>query len=245
MSNGFDGADYSNTNNNDKLNEEIYNSQNNNGFNGVNDEQNNQKINVKPVNVIPVVNPEPVNVIPVVNPEPVNVIPVVNPEPVNVIPVVNPEPVNVIPVVNPEPIHVEPQVVIHQRKKQIKKKEYLGGENINEVYLSVNFNEMIQNFDKIEIKVLTKDQGWASVDDSSSWFDLRITNPNGEVLAKKDRIIENFKVENYEKKKFKVKRNDKNLGEFMKDGNRLELVARSQYQGWEIHVEKATIHFDD
>ena len=31
----------------------------------------------------------------------------------------------------------------------------------------------------------------------------------------------------------------------MKDGNRLELVARSQYQGWEIHVEKATIHFDD
>lgn len=131
------------------------------------------------------------------------------------------------------------------RVKVVKNKEYLGGQDMNKVYLSATFNSMIEDFKKIVIKCHTKDQGWASVNDSASWFDLRIVNPDGVILAQKDRIITNLKVKEYEKKKFVVERNDDELGFHMSGGNRLELVARSQYPGWEIHVKQASIKFHD
>jgi hypothetical protein len=230
MSNGFDDGSSEVQN----VINELNNDQNKNAFDSTLD----QEIKVEPVNVIPVVVNEPVNVIPVVINEPVNVIPIVNP-------------------VSVEPVHVnvEPQVPVnnthhshnhsHKRKKDVKNKEYLGGENLNQVYLSANFNEMIEDFKEIKIKLLTKDQGWASVPDSNSWFDLRITNSNGQVLAEKHRIVQNHTVTDYQKKKFELKRNDHDLGAFMNGDNRLELVARSQYPGWEIHVKKASMKFDD
>jgi hypothetical protein len=100
---------------------------------------------------------------------------------------------------------------------------------------------MTDNFKEIEIIVETKDQGWASVQDSNSYFDLRLTK-DGTLISQKQRIISNYKESSFKRKTFVLKKNDPFICD-LTFGNTLELVARSEYPGWQNYVRYAKINF--
>lgn len=67
---------------------------------------------------------------------------------------------------------------------------------------------------------------------------------NGNLLAEKTRIIENFREEEYTNKVYVIRRNDLELRKFMAGENILQLVVRSQYAGWENYVCEAEMVFN-
>jgi len=120
----------------------------------------------------------------------------------------------------------------------------ISGENLNFVYLKTKFKDFNPNFSKIIINLLTKDQGSASVPDSYSYFNLRIVDINGNLLAEKQRIIENYKDGDYKSKSFTIERDDETFSKIMCGDNVLQLVARSQYQAWKNFVKFGEIKFE-
>lgn len=129
-------------------------------------------------------------------------------------------------------------------KTEVSNNALIHGQNLNYVYLSAKLSEMIQNYQRIVISVETRDQGWASVSDSNSFFDLRITDCNNNLLAEKNRIIENYRESDYKMKTFILNRNDSTLGQFLNSNNNIILVARSQYPGWENYIKSAKFIFE-
>lgn len=129
-------------------------------------------------------------------------------------------------------------------KTTVSSTQEIHGENLNYVYLKANFSDFTPNFSKILVNVSTRDQGWASVQDSSSFFDLRVVDKNGKLLAEKGRVITNFKNAEYTTKTFTLNRNDQQLGEFLHGENTLQLVVRSEYPGWMNYVKFGEFKFE-
>jgi len=129
-------------------------------------------------------------------------------------------------------------------KTNVTSSQQIQGENLNYVYLKAKFSEFPSNFSRVIVSVETHDQGWASVPGSESYFDLKIVDKNGTLLAEKSRIIENYSEKQFSKKTYTLNRNDQQLGSFMVGENMLQLIARSQYPGWQNHVKSGEIKFE-
>lgn len=129
-------------------------------------------------------------------------------------------------------------------KNNLSSSQKIQGENLNYIYLKAKFSEFPLNFSKIIITVQTRDQGWATVPGSNSFFDLRIVDKNGNLLAEKKRIIENYQEPQFTNKIFTLLKNDEVLGSFMVGENSLQLVVRSQYPGWQNFVNYGEIKFE-
>lgn len=134
-------------------------------------------------------------------------------------------------------------IVSAQKSNKFTSQEYVQGQNLNHVYLEVNLNNVPQ-FQNIYVKVMTRDQGWASVEGSSSYFDVKVLNKNRQVLATKSRIIENYKQNQFAEKNHTININDQVLGPYLKGDNILQLVVRSEYGGWENYVKYGEMRFE-
>ena len=128
-------------------------------------------------------------------------------------------------------------------KNIISSSEYIKGENLNYVYLQTKISEF-PTFESILITVETRDQGWSTVQGSNSFFDLRVLDEKGNMLAERKRIIENSGEENYKFKKFTLNKNDEILGNYLNGNNILQLVVRSQFAGWENYIKFAEFKFE-
>ncbi len=115
---------------------------------------------------------------------------------------------------------------------------------MNYVYLQAKFSEMKNDYSKITVTIETRDQGWASVENSNSYFDLRIVNENGNLLGEISRIIENYKQEEFVRRTYVLKRNGCQHETHMCGNNVLQLVMRSQYPGWENYARFGEIKFE-
>lgn len=121
--------------------------------------------------------------------------------------------------------------------------EYVKGENLDYVYLQANFIDF-KKFNKIKITVETHDQGWSTTETSFSFFDLRIIDSKGIIVAEKSRIIENYNEPEYKNKTFIIGKDDQFISENCSDENILQLIIRSQYPGWENHVKFGELSFE-
>lgn len=133
--------------------------------------------------------------------------------------------------------------VYTEKSNKFTSEEYVQGENLNHVYLEVNLNNVPQ-FHNLHLKVMTRDQGWASVEGSSSYFDVKVLNKNRQVLATKSRIIENYQQGEFVEKNHTININDHVLGPYLKGDNILQLVVRSEYGGWQNYVKYGEMIFE-
>jgi hypothetical protein len=104
----------------------------------------------------------------------------------------------------------------------------------------------------VEFKIESKDQGWASVNESSSWVEMKISG----FSQKKDIYIDMVVplAKNFKEKKFKTinviysghknSNCDKNIFEKLKNrNNKVEIIARCMYGGWECHINSFKVIF--
>jgi hypothetical protein len=130
------------------------------------------------------------------------------------------------------------------QKTTVSSEQEIQGENMNFVYLKAKFSDFPSNFSRVIVSVSTHDQGWADDSHSYSYFDLRIVDQAGKLLAEKQRVICNLREGAYSHKTFTLNRNDKDLGEVMRGQNTLQLIARSQYPGWKVYCKYGEFKFE-
>ena len=129
------------------------------------------------------------------------------------------------------------------------KLELQGRDNMNVTYLSLKLPKNFFAPLDMKVKVVTKDQGWASANYSSSWIDLQIyKEENPENIIHSQKFVENYREKSYKKKETVFnfeKKNDVNLNEKLQESLTPEgiicIKARSEYSGWECHVKEASI----
>ena len=124
-----------------------------------------------------------------------------------------------------------------------------GTQNMNVTFLCLTLPKNFFAALDLKVKVVSKDQGWASADYSSSWVDLQIYKEEKlENLIYRQVFVENFKEEQFKKteKVFNFeKKNDVNENELLQNSLSSEgticIKARSEYPGWVCHVKEASI----
>jgi hypothetical protein len=116
--------------------------------------------------------------------------------------------------------------------------------NANIVYTSFEVSDFLfpdEILFDVDLKVESKDQGWASASVSSSWVEMKFKNTSGE----KDLVVPlalNYKDRNFKTTQliFSGQKNskcDKKIFENLSNrNNKVEIIARCQYPGWECHV---------
>ena len=137
---------------------------------------------------------------------------------------------------------------IHYTKPAFKKEiELRGHDNMNETYCEIELSDYVKEecLKKVDFTILTKDQGWASVNESSSWVEIKFINNEDE---KTFVVTRNFKERDY--KTIKIEYNYSSNGieseifELFKDRrNKVKIVARSMYPGWVCHIKKVLFIF--
>ncbi len=137
----------------------------------------------------------------------------------------------------------EPLDKMLNKKNMISSNEFINGINLNYIYLQVKISDF-PCFDKIKISVETRDQGWSTISEANSFFNLRVVDSKGNFLAEKLRIIENYGEADYKIKIFYLNKNDEFLGKFLKDDNIIQLIVRSQYLGWETFIKYGEIKIE-
>ena len=123
-----------------------------------------------------------------------------------------------------------------------------GYDNMNVSYLKL---VLPQNFlFPLEMNIIakTKDQGWATVNKSSSWVELKFFK---DILMKNEihklKLVENYKEKDYKTVQkvydFKNKNLDENkkLLESFVPGGLISLTARSEFPGWKCFMREASI----
>jgi hypothetical protein len=124
-----------------------------------------------------------------------------------------------------------------------------GKQNMNEVYCELSLSEYVLSdadaLKKVRIKFETKDQGWASVNCSSSWVLLRFIDNNPENQVIEFTLTQNFKEKDYKKVELVIdSKNKAEMFNYFKDRDlKMQLVARSMYPGWECYLRDVDIEF--
>ncbi len=152
------------------------------------------------------------------------------------------------------------------KKIEITHNHEIGGEqNMNKLYCEIDL-EKINNSEKILIEgkfekkhlrniifeIESKDQGWASVNCSSSYVDLRmctrpnIQNNNNSEIIKNTNLVKNFKQNSYKNTIINLNLNLKNekkeyLDLFINKNCLMQIVGRSLYPGWLCFIRKCKI----
>lgn len=99
-------------------------------------------------------------------------------------------------------------------------------------------------------EIESKDQGWASVNESSSFVILRIVDKNVKSKVYKNRIIvKNFREQNYKKTKIDLKEILKDeFNDYMNDlknkDSLLQIVGKADYPGWLCYIRKCNAEFN-
>lgn len=127
--------------------------------------------------------------------------------------------------------------------EKVKNYDYHGGKNLNVSVVRTNFKEMINNFSSVTFVVAAMVKESDSENEGNinyAWFDIRITNQNGEILEIHERAIEFKPNDRYRKKSCFVNYDDNE--KFKLKDHFIELVARSD-NDWEMHVNYARILF--
>jgi hypothetical protein len=134
--------------------------------------------------------------------------------------------------------------------------ELLGTSNMNKVYCEYDLDEIKKENNKQNVELVnmhftiqSKDQGWASVNESSSWVELYIREKNDNKILKCIKIAENFREKDYKKTEVNLKEQmkkieyNKLLKEFNGKNLIIQIVARSMYPGWECYIGKCIAKF--
>ena len=128
-----------------------------------------------------------------------------------------------------------------QKTYHFERKEKLHGrENMNELYIKTEILDKILEIEEIEIEGKTKDQGWSSVSDSTSWIEAVVVKENNHELVPRKTIYKNFKEQDY--KHWKTTINDSSFLDALKHhGAQIAVYARSMYSGWICEVKEMEV----
>lgn len=138
--------------------------------------------------------------------------------------------------------------------KKETKYELKGEQNMNKVYCEYdldqikaeNNNKENLHFVNLHLIIQSKDQGWASVNQSSSWVELNIIDKNDKTILLCMTIVQNFKEKSYKKSEFNLKKRmhkvhyDQLLNQLNGKNLIIQVVARAMYPGWECHVKECS-----
>jgi hypothetical protein len=126
-----------------------------------------------------------------------------------------------------------------------KEEELLGRQDMNDLYISSNISDHLHKNEKllfVHMEIESKDQGWASVNYSSSWVDLIIKDQEDQ---QKDyfNLLQNFKVKDYKKYEiiFNKSKNTDIFNSLGNTNNKFEIRAISMYPGWTCSIKSAKI----
>lgn len=130
-----------------------------------------------------------------------------------------------------------------------------GRQNMNDLYCKFDLSQITENSKashktilNIEFEIESKDQGWASVNMSSSWVELRIVcrdDENNTILTCD--LVRNLVDRDFKNTKIDINKLGKigrKVIEIIKKENPMLLIyARSMYPGWECYVRKVNARF--
>lgn len=140
------------------------------------------------------------------------------------------------------------------------KTEYLmkGKQDMNEIYVEYDIgallkksninNELLLN---IEFEIESKDQGWACLNNSNSWIELKIIEKNSDKKTGRELgiydLVKNFKESDYKNTTISLNNFSPN-GNFILDLIKkhsciIQIIARSMYPGWLCYVRKVNARF--
>lgn len=131
-----------------------------------------------------------------------------------------------------------------------------GRQDMNDLYCSFDLNDMTKDSDvtnrnllSIEFLIESKDQGWASVNCSSSWVELKLFKKGNDnhPLAHTN-LVFNFKEQNYKSTIIKFNAADENMKKIIDkiketDDCVMKIFARSMYPGWVCYIRKVKAKF--
>jgi hypothetical protein len=140
------------------------------------------------------------------------------------------------------------------------KTEYLmkGKQDMNEIYVEYDIEIMLEKSNinnqmllNIEFEIESKDQGWACLNNSNSWIELKIIEKNSEKKHGKELgiydLVKNFKESDYKNTKISLNHFSPN-GNFILDFIKkhkcfIQIIARSMYPGWLCYVRRVNASF--
>ncbi len=141
---------------------------------------------------------------------------------------------------------------------KIENNHIIGGEqDMDTVYSEYNTEQICKenNIGKNTLKniffeIESKDQGWASVNESSSFVILRIVDKEDKSKFYKNQIvIKNFKEQNYKNTKIDLQKLLKNefkdyIDCLINKDCLLQIVGKSLYPGWLCYIRKCNAKFN-
>jgi hypothetical protein len=120
-----------------------------------------------------------------------------------------------------------------------------GHDNMNQIYFSheVKAYDRGRKVKSVVFEGSSKDQGWASVSDSSSWLEAGVIINESEVCSRVP-LFKNYCLENFKEWETKIESEDF-MAALSQKGARLVVWARSEYPGWICSVEycKAKLNY--
>lgn len=132
-----------------------------------------------------------------------------------------------------------------------------GSQDMNTVYSEYDLDQICSEnkvgkntLKNIFFEIESKDQGWASVRESSSFVILRIVDKeNKKTVLKQKIIVKNFKEQNFKNTKIDLKQllreefNDY-LNDLSNKNTLLQIVGKSEFPGWLCYIRKCNAKFN-
>ena len=116
--------------------------------------------------------------------------------------------------------------------------------DLREVYYELKIPEDITAIMDLNVKVWSKDQGWASVASSHSLVYLELKNPGVQESVLRRLVCSNYRLHEYTMREVhlsSLNAEHKEKLKLLKPGAIIQIIAESRYPGWRCHVNKAII----